>query len=185
MQQAKGKRKETNAKDERQRRVIVGSPPPYCFYKERNLRILHRDCWKVGKGRFQEGFRKVHRKDINTWCRIRVQEGSGRFQEGRAGRALAFFFPVRLCVHSFSCLVFLCCVVVCVFFYVVFCVVCCSFLCSSLFAFRFVFRLILFVDSFLSLYVLFSLRYLFYVLVFCFLICVFVCWRLGGLKHTK
>ena len=151
--------------------MIVGKTPLYCFYKERNLRILHRDCWKVEKGRFQEGFRKVHRKDINTWCRIRVQEGSGRFQEGRAGRALAYFsfFPVRLCFHSFSCLVFLCCVVVCVFFYFVFCVVCCSFLCSSLFAFRFVFRLILFVDSCLSLYILFSLRYLFMFWFFAFL----------------
>ena len=88
------------------------NPPPYCFYKERNLRILHRDCWKVGKGRFQEGFRKVHRKDINTWRRFRIQEGSGRFQEGRAGRALAYFSFI------FSSFVFFLPFLVCFFFVV-------------------------------------------------------------------
>ena len=139
--------------------MSVDHPPPNCFYKERNLRILHRDCWKVGKGRFQEGFRKVHRKDINTWCRIRVQEGSGRFQEGGPEGHLHMFllFSVRLCFFTH----FLVCV-------------------SCRVYVSFVYWLF----SFL-LCVLFSLRYLFYVLDVCSLICVFVCWRLGGLKHTK
>ena len=111
---------------------------PNCFYKERNLRILHRDCWKVGKGRFQEGFRKVHRKDINTWCRIRVQEGSGRFQEGRAGRALAYFsFFSSSFVFIIPFLVW--------FFFVVLLFVFSFMLCSALFA----------VLSFVRLYLLF------------------------------
>ena len=127
-----------------------------------------------------EDFRKVYRKGINTWCRIRVQEGSGRFQEGGPEGHLHIFllFSVRLCFSFLFLFVFLFCVVVCFSFLLgpLLCVVL-SF--CVLYVFRFVFMLVLFIVSFLFC-VLFSLRYLFYVLDFYFLISVFVCWRLGG-----
>ena len=75
----------------------------------------------------KEGFRKVSGRFTGRICRIRVQEGSGRFQEGGPEGHLHSFliFSVRLCFSFIFLFVFHFYVVVCVHVFHIFYVLCC------------------------------------------------------------
>ena len=92
--------------------MIIGRPPPLIVFirsatSEYSIEI-------VGKLE-KEGFRKVSGRFTGRICRIRVQEGSGRFQEGRPEGHLHMFllFSVRLCFSFIFLFVFHFYVVVC------------------------------------------------------------------------
>ena len=71
----------------------------------------------------KEGFRKVSGRFTGRICRIRVQEGSGRFQEGGPEGHLHMFllFSVRLCFLFIFLFVFHFYVVVCFLIFYVHC----------------------------------------------------------------
>ena len=93
--------------------MIVGKNPPLIVFirsaiSEYSIEIVG----KLAK----EGFRKVSGRFTGRICRIRVQEGSGRFQEGGPEGHLHMFllFSVRLCFSFIFLFVFHFYVVVCV-----------------------------------------------------------------------
>ena len=149
--------------------MIVGKNPPLIVFIRSAISEYSIEI--VGKLE-KEGFRKVSGRFTGRICRIRVQEGSGRFQEGRPEGHLHIFLlcSVRLCFSFIFLFVF--------HFYVVVCFA--YLLCSLLFVvlsfcvlyvFRVVFMLVLFIDSFLFFY------------VFSFLCVIyFMCWMFARLS---